>query len=276
MPEDARRAALRDSAVELLALESDLEAAIDSQREIARAYADVSAAVERFRAQSAQQRDALRGYVETIEGVEARPAESAVAALFNGAEMRRERPLTDVLRADYAAFNYAAISYAALFEMALRLYEPPLRELAPKHMRAHAEAAQTINQLIAGIAAAELAEAGLECHCICPMCGLGACGCVSLGMATVNQAWRETGPAGEAPAGFALQPPRAESQLALAGVQGGERLLEVGGQQVSGIGDIQAAIRKHAIGEEFVLRVQRGPEAPREIRVRHVSDYPQT
>ena len=160
--------------------------------------------------------------------------------------------------------------------MALRLYEPALRELAPKHLRAYAEAAQTINQLIAGMAAAELAEAGLECHCICPMCGIGACGCVSLGTATVNRAWRDTAPDGERPPGFPLQPPKRDSQLALAGVQGGDRLVQVDGQRVQAIAEIQAAIRKHALGDELRLVVQRGSDAPREIRVEHVSDYPQT
>jgi membrane-associated protease RseP (regulator of RpoE activity) len=186
-----------------------------------------------------------------------------------------QQPVTDVLRADYAAFNYAAVSYAVLFEMALRLYEPPLRELAPKHLRAYAEAAQTINQLIAGVAAGELAQAGLECHCICPMCGIGACGCVSLGTARINAAWRDTAPDGEPQPGFPLQPPRAGSPLAGAGVQGGDRLLEVDGQEVHSVGEIQAAIREHAIGEELQLLVQRGSEAPREIRVEHVSDYAQ-
>ena len=46
------------------------------------------------------------------------------------------------------------------------------------------------------------------------------------------------------------------------------------GQQVQSVSDIQVAIRKHAIGEELQLLVQRGSEAPREIRVQHVSDYP--
>jgi hypothetical protein len=34
-----------------------------------------------------------------------------------------------------------------------RLYDPPLREIAPRHLRAYAQAAQEINQLIAGVVA---------------------------------------------------------------------------------------------------------------------------
>lgn len=280
MADDRRQGVLRQYVAELLALESDLETAVDGQRQTVGQHADVAAAVERFHEMIRGQRDVLQAYLEGIGYQEARPAKSVAASLFTtggpATPMEHEQPLTDVLRADYAAFNYAAVSYAMLFEMALRLYEPPLRELAPKHLRAYAEAAQAINQLIAGVAAAELAEAGLECHCICPMCGIGACGCVSLGTATVNQAWRETAPDAERPPGFPLYPPKRDSQLALAGVQGGDRLLEVDGQRVQAIAEIQAAIRKHAIGEELAILVQHASEGPREIRVEHVSDYPQT
>ena len=58
------------------------------------------------------------------------------------------------------------------------------------------------------------------------------------------------------------------NELALAGVQGGDRLLEVDGQQVQSIGEIQAVIRKHGIGEELRLLVQRESEEPRQIRDR--------
>jgi glyoxylase-like metal-dependent hydrolase (beta-lactamase superfamily II) len=34
-----------------------------------------------------------------------------------------------------------------------RLYDPPLREIAPRHLRAYAQAVQEINQLIAGVVA---------------------------------------------------------------------------------------------------------------------------
>jgi hypothetical protein len=38
--------------------------------------------------------------------------------------------------------------------------------------------------------------------------------------------------------------------------------------------DIQAAIRKHAIGDELLLAIARDGEQDRELRVRHVNDYP--
>ena len=280
MADEGRHRILEAYVAELLALESELESAIGSQRERPLPDREIAGALERFHGMIHGHRDALRAYLQTPDGREAREASSAVARLFGGRDgagrTTGEQAVTDFLRAAYAAFNYAAISYSALFEMALRLYDPPLRELAPKHLRDYADAAQTINQLIAGVAARELADVGLECQCICPMCSMGVCGCVSLGTATLNTAWRETAPSGDAARGFLIQPPKSDSELTAAGVQGGDRLLEVDGQAVTAVGEIQAAIRKHAVGEEVRLLVQRGSEAPREIRVKHVGDYPPT
>ena len=82
------------------------------------------------------------------------------------------------------------------------------------------------------------------------------------------------GAQGEVPAGFPLLAPREGSPLAEANVAGGERLLEMDGQAVESISEIQAAIRKHALGEELSIRVGRGLDDSRELQVKHVSDYP--
>ena len=264
---DPRQETLRSYVRELLAVERELEAAFERQRDALKRHPDAAAAFEGFHATASQHREALSSYLEGT-GRDGKPRGDA-------ASTGEARTAADALRAAYVVLNDAAIGYAVLFEMALRLYEPPLRELAPKHLREYAEAAQTINQIIARVVAAELAAAGLECSCICPMCSLGACGCVALGTAGVNAAWRETAPNGEAGDGFPLQPPRAGSGLALAGVEGGDRLLEVDGEPVRSIPEIQAAIRKHPIGDDVRLLVQQGSET-REIHVKHVGDYPQT
>lgn len=258
--------------MELLALESDLEVALGPQRHAMHAYPEAAGAVERFHAMIKGQRDALRSYLES-RGERADPTASVVRVVVGDGP--HPQVVSDILRNDYTAFTYAAISYAMLFELALRLYDPALRELAPKHLHGYTEAALTINQLIISTVADELAAVGLECRCVCPMCSIGACGCVSLGNATLSAAWHETAPAGEAPPGFPLQQPRSGSPLALAGVRGGDRLLEVDGQRVDSIGEIQAAIRKHPIGDDVHFLLQRGSTSTQEIQVEHVGDYPQ-
>jgi len=163
-----------------------------------------------------------------------------------------------------------------LYEVSLRLYEPRLRKIAPKHLKAHAGAALSTARLLPGVVAWQLAQDGHLCACICPMCGLGACGCVALGTETLIAAWRDAVPTEAEPPGFALQSPKPESELARAGVQDGELLLAVDGQQVRTTDEIQDALRKHALGDEVCFLVQRSSESPRELIVRHVSDYPKS
>jgi membrane-associated protease RseP (regulator of RpoE activity) len=163
-----------------------------------------------------------------------------------------------------------------LFEVALRLYEPRLREIAPRHLKAHADAALSTARLLPGVVAWQLAQSGLHCACICPMCGLGACGCVDYGTQTLTTAWRDAVPTEPEPPAFVLQTPRPESELARAGVQGGELVLAVDGQQVRDFVEVQTAIRKHALEDEVRLLIQRGSETPREFKVRHVSEHPKT
>jgi S1-C subfamily serine protease len=49
----------------------------------------------------------------------------------------------------------------------------------------------------------------------------------------------------------------------------------VDGQRVDSIGEIQAAVRKHPIGDDVQLLLQRDSTSPWEIQVKHVGDYPQ-
>ena len=163
-----------------------------------------------------------------------------------------------------------------LFEVALRLYEPRLREIAPEHLKAHTDAALSMARLLPGVVARELDQEGLHCACVCPMCSIGACGCVAYSTDTLNAVWRDAAPAASEPPGFVLQPPRPGTELARAGVEGGELLLAIDNRQVRGFSEIQAAIRKHALGDEVRLLIQRTSQSPRVLKVRHVSDYPKT
>lgn len=154
--------------------------------------------------------------------------------------------------------------------MSLRLYVPTLRELAPQHLQDYAQA---VNHIIAPVVAWELLQDDLGCNCICPMCTMGVCGCVSACTAWIDEVWQEAALAADRPPGFLLQAPRPGSQLGLAGAQGGERLLEVGGQPVQNFYDIQTAIRRHAIGEEVCLRVVGASDGVRDIIARHLGDH---
>lgn len=267
MTVDTRAQALRRATTELIAFETDLAARLGQDRQVVHVHPEALGAIERFAPMVQAQRDRLAAYLKGIGADEP-----------SGVVSRSTPPsgVSGALRNVGVAFNDGAMRYAALHEMALRLYEPALREIAPKHLKAYVEATSAVNRLLPAVVAWELAQSGAHCSCICPMCGLGACGCVAVATQTLLTAWRDASAVEATVPGFGLQAPKPESELAKAGVRGGERLLAVDGQEVRSVAEIQAAIRKHALGEQVRLLVQRGSDTASELVVRHVSDYPKT
>ena len=274
MTNDKGRQALQDRLIQLMADETEIVRALERQIALAPMHPEASKTLTTIHNAIKGHGESLRSQLEVSPG-SVPAAQSPIGVLFDFASPGREGTglLSNNLRADFAAFNYAALGDAALFEMSLRLYVPALREIAPQHLQDYAQAARAVNHVIASVVAWELLQDDLTCSCICPMCTLGACGCVYACTNTIDEVWQEAALAVDSPPGFLLQAPRPGSQLLLAGVQGGDRLLEVDGQPVQKPMDGLAAIRRHAIGEEVRLRIMESSGEGRDIIVRHLNDY---
>lgn len=271
MTVDLRLQAIRRTVAELAASEGDVAGRLERARQLSSEHPDTLAAIQRLRPMVQTHRDQLATYLKDSGGAEASRETTSPQATSMGATA-----LSEVLRDLCLAFHHCALSYAMLYEVALRLYEPRLREIAPKHLKAHAGAALSTARLLPGVVAWQLAQDGLLCACTCPMCGLGACGCVAMGTETLIDAWRDAAPTESEPPGFVLQSPGPESELARTGVQGGELVLAVDGQQVRCRQEVQDALRKRTLGDEVRFLIRRGSESPREFIVRHAGDYPKT
>jgi hypothetical protein len=269
MTVDLKFMVIRRSVAELVAFEGEVAGSLERAQQLSSGHPDALAAIQRLRPMVQTHRDQLATYLKDSGGA----GPSGETTSPQGA-LREATALAEVLRDLCLAFHHCALSYAMLYEVAARLYEPRLREIAPEHLKAHADAALSTARLLPGVVAWQLAQDGLHCACTCPMCGLGACGCVASGTETLIDAWRDAAPAESEPPGFVLLPPKPESELARAGVQGGELLLAVDGQQVRGRAEVQAALRKRTLGDEVRFLIQRGSESPRELIVRHAGDYP--
>ena len=279
---DLRLQVIRRTVAELAASEGDVAGRLERAQQLSSGHPDTLAAIQRLRPMVQTHRDQLATYLKDSGGAE--PSRETTSQSTS----RQSNALAEALRDLSLAFHNCALGYAMLFEVALRLYEPRLREIAPKHLKARADAALSTARLLPGVVARQLAQDGLHCACLCPMCGLGACGCVDYGTETLTTAWRDAAapwpglpwpsavPTESEPPAFVLQTPKPDSQLARAGVLGGELVLAVDGQQVRGFWDVQVAIRKHSLGDEVGLLIQRGSETPRELKCQHVSEYPKT
>ena len=271
MTVDLRLQVIRRTVAELAAFEAEVAGRLARAQQLSSGHPDALAAIQRLRPMVQMHRDQLATYLKDSGG-----AEPGGETASPQSASRETTALSEVLRDLCLAFHHCALSYGMLYEVALRLYEPRLREIAPEHLKAHASAALSTARLLPGVVAWQLAQDGLHCACTCPMCGLGACGCVSWGTETLIDAWRDAAPTESEPPGFVLQPPKRESELARAGVQGGELVLAVDGQQVRGRQEIQDALRKRTLGDEVRFLIQRGSESPRELIVRHAGDYPKS
>jgi hypothetical protein len=181
---------------------------------------------------------------------------------------------SDAVQAAYAAVGEAAAAAASLFTTGRLMFEGAACDLAVDRMKTYAQVTKALNALLPQVVGSELREEQLACQCICPMCGLGACGCIWASLHNIDLAWGGPGLAEPDERGIPLRsPPRPGSQLAAAGVQQWDRVVAVDDQAVRAPAELQTALRRHAIGEEVRLRIERDGDS-REVVVRHASDLP--
>jgi len=181
---------------------------------------------------------------------------------------------SDPVQGAYGAVGEAAGAAASLFTTGRLMFEGAACDLAVDRMKTYAQVTKALNALLPQVVGWELREEGLACHCICPMCGLGACGCIWASLHNIDLAWGGAGLAEPDERGILLRsPPRPGSQLAAAGVQQWDRVVAVDDQAVRSPAELQTALRRHAIGEEVRLRIDRDGES-REVVVHHASDLP--
>jgi hypothetical protein len=178
------------------------------------------------------------------------------------------------VQAAYGAVGEAAGAAASVFSTGRLMFEGAACDLAVDRMKTYAQVTKALNALLPQVVGWELREEGLACHCVCPMCGLGACGCIWASLHNIDLAWGGAGLAEPDEGGIPLRsPPRPGSQLAAAGVQQWDRVVAVDDQAVRAPAELQTALRRHAIGEEVRLRIEHDGDS-REVVVRHASDLP--
>lgn len=229
--------------------------------------------VDRVAAVAGQHTEALRAYLARAGGdVPATAAPAASPAVTAGGVSGVASALLEALYVDVSGLS---IRYAALHAAAMRLFEPPLRQLAPHHLRDWAEVAQLLTVRLPQVLSLELAAAGQTCRCPCPMCSIGICGCVAGATAVVSDAWRETAPQPLEQPGYLIQAPRPGCQLESLGVPGGAYLLSVNGARVPehDPAGVQAKVAPCPHGEDIRLEVLVAGEA-RELIVRRADTPP--
>jgi PDZ domain len=119
------------------------------------------------------------------------------------------------------------------------------------------------------VVARELRDGAITCVCRCPMCSIGACGCIRATLVTSEEAWGGEEPS-DPPGLCLLTPPRPGSQLADAGLAEGDRILTVDREPVATNGEMQAALRRHDVGGEARLEIERTGGGKIQVTIRRV------
>ena len=263
---------LRQYVADMVALEGQIEAALDRRRSEVSGHPEATHAVKRFHAMVKSQKEAMETRLQSMDGAES-SFNRAIATIsldtagnFHGEGAPRH--VATVLHEIHTLFTHAVLGYAILHAVAHRLYDLATAEdLATQHMKSYAGAAQEIHQLIADVVSWELSKDGQECRCVCDVCDLGLCICASHGADELLRAGGDESGPSPRKGGFLMQAPRAGSVAVRLGLRYGDIIIAADGQEVRSWRELYAAIANHKPGEEVLLRVRRGVDEAMKVAV---------
>jgi Predicted secreted protein containing a PDZ domain len=254
---------VREYLTNLSAIETRMVDSIERWADAVRDEPEAATAIDRMRTTSKSHRDALEDRL-AVTASSARPSASVLPTAPVPTASASE-----ALRQAAEAAVAAAFACEAAYQTARLSADGDTCDLLEPQLSDHAATVLAARRLLPQVVARELRRAGVSCVCRCPMCSIGACGCVRATLAAAEVAW-----GGEEPtrtSGLILSPPpRPGSQLAEAGLEEGDLVLSVDGDEVGSNREAQAALRRHEVGEEVRINVERRDGARTQVIVQRV------
>lgn len=251
---------------DLVVLEERVQSLLADQTNLVRDHAAAAAALGRFQEMADAHRKSLLARLSALGGKQvSEPTHlMALPVVSESSNSTAGNRVSRALHACSSAFTHLAFAYALLHAIAHRFFDSQgegntAEELAEVHLRRYASAVQEINHLLSDVAVWELESTEQECRCECPSCALGICLCAPHGTITINRAWREATPSPAGP-GIEIRPPRSGSAAAQAGLETGDRILQVDDQELATDLDtmtLQKAVSAHESGQPIHLEVLR-------------------
>jgi PDZ domain-containing protein len=261
--EDGHSGAVRSSLNDLIAIETGIVDAVERWADALRASPEAATTIGRLRTTSKSHRDALEDRLSVIAGsARSGPSDQPVMPAPT-------QSASEALRRVAEAAVVAAFACEAAYQTARLSRDGDTCDLLATQLSDHAGTVAEARRALPPVLARELRGAGLTCVCRCPMCSIGACGCIRATLAESEIAW--TGQELARTSGLTLHsPPRPGSQLAEAGLEEGDLVLSVDGDDVGRNAEAQAALRRHEVGDEVRIEVERRGGVRSEITVRRV------
>jgi PDZ domain-containing protein len=265
------RERLANEVASMLALESHIGAVLGPMSEQAGKYTEASDALKRFAATTRAHETTLQVRLEKIGG------KPGYGASFQSLQIEKPGvapPISALLQSVSALLSRATMGYAILHVIAHRFFDSQgdgnTADLAENHLRDYAKMSLEISQLLSDTVVWDLGQAGLDCQCQCPSCSLGVCLCSPHGTNTLDQILRDTMQADPVDRqGILVRPPKKGSPASQAGLQPGDTVLTIDGQEVgeNNLGAVQATVKRHESGEDVRLHVRRRSGETQEFAV---------
>jgi hypothetical protein len=248
--EDRASRAVRDCLGDVIAIEAQILASLDDWAVALRDHPEAVAMVERMGNVSRSHQETWPERLAT----RSRRRPSRASRRFGIGATPPSAPETIRQVAEVAL--HAALECERAYQIARLSGDGAICDLLESHLGDHAATVAEARHVLPPVVARELRAAGLTCVCRCPMCSIGACGCVRATLAASELGW--TGQEPDRTAGLILHsPPRAGSQLAAVGLQEGDVIMSVAGDEVGRNVEAQTALRRHEVGEDVRIEVDR-------------------
>lgn len=269
---------LRTALIELMDVETTIQATLAGSRNLVESHPEACTRVEEIEALTRDHVSVILARLSSA-GYEDFAAPAKPTSVRSGRDwLSNLHPVSSSLRITYALLGEAIIGYSMIQPMASRFRdswvaaeEGTTAHLARKATQDYIAAAGWIMSLIHDVVIWELDEAGLECRCTCPSCSMGVCVGPVSSRSIVAEA-QSAAVATEVRSGIYVHPPRADSAAAEAGIRVGDQLLAVNGTRIDSFSRLATEIRNQQPGQRMKLRVQRGAK---EINIEVILDYDQ-
>ncbi len=241
----------------MVALEVSIGTMLEGLRGVVSDHEDMSAFVDDCTKLANTQRQAIESRLHKVaKGVDA-PRNAGVALSDD-----HGLSLTTAIQLVHTAFDSAIVGYSILQLLALRHRDNYLvgdgntADLAVAHYQEYLRVMSKINTMLHDVIVWELDRDGVTCRCTCPCCDLGVCLCAPASRSALNDAWGSACPSADK-AGVTIYPPRPESAAALAGLNSGDVIEAVDGDEVESLWTLQNIVEACQTGAAMKFQVRR-------------------
>jgi len=171
-------------------------------------------------------------------------------------------PLATAIQRVHIAIDSAIVGYSILQLLALRHRDNYLvgdgntADLAVAHCQNYIGVMSKINSMLHDVVVWELDRDGIACRCTCPCCDLGVCLCAPSSRANLNDVWGTAGPKLDK-TGIYVYRPRPDSAAALAGLNTGDVIEAVDGDELESLWTMHDIVDARETGASMRFRVRR-------------------